>query len=142
MAARIAARRARDLERGYSISYKRLTLAFVIEGIVVATSLAGAWLFASIYAGKDPLAFWMMATSMAAFGGAVGSWAARLPAVLMGIGTLLLTGLLGRRAAGGSTNAGLGSALVLLCTPLFIDNVPQAELNVPFAFWITLAVTL
>ena len=94
------------------------------------------------YDQKPPLAFWMMATSMAAFGGAVGSWAARLPAVLMGIGTLLLTGLLGRRAAGGSTNAGLGSALVLLCTPLFIDNVPQAELNVPFAFWITLAVTL
>lgn len=67
-AARIAARRARDLERGYSISYKRLTLAFVIEGIVVATSLAGAWLFASIYAGKDPLAFWMMLLAPVAYG--------------------------------------------------------------------------
>ncbi len=58
--AREAARRAADFERGYSLSYKRLTLAFVAEGVIVATSLAGAWLFASIYGGNDPLAFWMM----------------------------------------------------------------------------------
>ena len=57
---RAYARKLADLDRGYSISYKRLTLAFVAEGIIVATSLAGAWLFASIYGGSDPLAFWMM----------------------------------------------------------------------------------
>ena len=58
--ARKAARRAADLERGYSISYKRLTLAFVCEGVIVATSLGGAWLFANLYGGSDPIAFWMM----------------------------------------------------------------------------------
>ncbi|WP_375461549.1 ATPase [uncultured Enterovirga sp.] len=59
-AARRAERRAADMERGYTISVKRLVLAFVIEGIIVATSLAGAWLFASMYGGADPTAFWMM----------------------------------------------------------------------------------
>lgn len=53
-------RRAADLARGYSISTKRLVLAFACEGVIVATSLAGAWLFASIYGGGDPLAFYMM----------------------------------------------------------------------------------
>jgi hypothetical protein len=66
--AREAARRAADLERGYAISYKRLALAFVAEGVIVATSLAGAWLFASIYGGNDPLAFWMMMLAPVAYG--------------------------------------------------------------------------
>ncbi|MDB5513097.1 MAG: ATPase, partial [Enterovirga sp.] len=66
--ARDQARRARDYERGYSISYKRLALAFVAEGVIVATSLAGAWLFASIYGGQDPLAFWMMMLAPIAYG--------------------------------------------------------------------------
>lgn len=67
-AERRAENRARDLKRGYSISTKRLVLAFVIEGIIVATSLAGAWLFATIYAGKDPTAFWMMMLAPIAYG--------------------------------------------------------------------------
>lgn len=58
--ARSEARRAAELERGYTISRKRLVLAFLTEGVIVAASLGGAWLFASIYAGNDPNAFWMM----------------------------------------------------------------------------------
>ncbi len=65
---RAAERKAADYERGYSISYKRLILAFCCEGVIVATSLAGAWLFASIYAGSDPLAFWMMMLAPVAYG--------------------------------------------------------------------------
>ena len=57
---REAARKERDRERGYTISTKRLVLAFASEGVVVATSLGGAWLFASLYGGNDPVAFWMM----------------------------------------------------------------------------------
>ena len=59
-AVRKAARRAADMERGYSISIKRLVLAFVTEGVIVVTSLLGAWLFARMYAGNDPTAFYMM----------------------------------------------------------------------------------
>lgn len=65
--ARAAERHAADLARGYSISYKRLALAFAAEGVIVVTSLAGAWLFASIYGGNDPLAFWMMMLAPAAY---------------------------------------------------------------------------
>ena len=65
---RRAARLARDRERGYSISTKRLVLAFAIEAIIVATSLAGAWLFASMYGGQDPIAFWMMMLAPIAYG--------------------------------------------------------------------------
>jgi hypothetical protein len=57
---RAAARKAADQERGYTISTKRLVLAFLCEGVVVATSLGGAYLFASLYGGSDPVAFWMM----------------------------------------------------------------------------------
>jgi hypothetical protein len=65
---REAARRARDQARGYSISYKRLTLAFICEGVIVATSLAGAWLFATMYGGEDRVAFWMMMLAPVAYG--------------------------------------------------------------------------
>ena len=57
---RAYARKLADLDRGYSISVKRLVLAFAAEGVIVATSLAGAWLFATMYGGTDPVAFWMM----------------------------------------------------------------------------------
>lgn len=44
---------ARDEARGYSISKKRLGLAFAIEIIVVIASLIGAWLFAQQYGHDD-----------------------------------------------------------------------------------------
>ena len=65
--ARAASRKAADYARGYSISYKRLALAFASEGVIVATSLAGAWLFASMYGGNDPIAFWMMMLAPVAY---------------------------------------------------------------------------
>ena len=39
----------RDQQRGYSIVYKQVVLAFLIEIIIVITSLIGAWLMASKY---------------------------------------------------------------------------------------------
>lgn len=39
----------RDQQRGYSINYKQVGLAFAIEIIIVITSLIGAWLMASKY---------------------------------------------------------------------------------------------
>ena len=78
-AERVALRRARvrDTEayqlerakaRGYTISYKRLVLAYACEGVIVLTSLAGAWLFASLYGGQDPVAFYMMLLAPIAYG--------------------------------------------------------------------------
>ena len=64
---RAYARKLADLDRGYSISVKRLVLAFVAEGVIVLTSLAGAWLFATMYGGGDPVAFWMMMLAPVAY---------------------------------------------------------------------------
>ncbi len=98
--------------------------------------------FGEPYNQKPPLAFWFMALSMKAFGGVVTSWALRLPAVLMGMGTVLLTNLLGRRgtAAGNERRTGMAAALILMTMPIYMENVPQAELNVQFTFWITLSI--
>ncbi len=43
----------RDQQRGYSINYKQVVLAFSIEIIIVVTSLIGAWLMAIKY-GRTP----------------------------------------------------------------------------------------
>lgn len=92
------------------------------------------------YDQKPPLAFWPMAAMLKLTGGAVTSWAVRFPAVLAAMLTVLLTYGLGRRVAGAA--GGLASALILMALPLYGDNVPQAELNVPFTFWITCTLAL
>lgn len=52
--------RERDEARGYSISKKMLGLAFFIEVLVIATSLYGAYLFATKYGSGDDTALHMM----------------------------------------------------------------------------------
>lgn len=65
---------------------------------------------------KPPLVYWTAAASMKLFG--VNAPAARLPAVLFGIGTLLFTGLLGRSLFGEET--GRGAVLILATTSGFL----------------------
>ena len=76
---RVAMRRARSRDteayrlerakaRGYTISYKRLVLAYLCESVIVATSLAGAWLFAELYGDQDRVAFYMMLLAPIAYG--------------------------------------------------------------------------
>jgi hypothetical protein len=52
--------RERDEGRGFSINYKRFTLAFFVEFVVIATSLYGALMFARMYASGDVTAKHMM----------------------------------------------------------------------------------
>jgi hypothetical protein len=52
--------RERDEARGFSVSYKRITLAFVIEFAVIGTSLYGALMFAQMYGSGDATARHMM----------------------------------------------------------------------------------
>jgi hypothetical protein len=51
--------RKRDEDRGFSVNYKRVGLAFFTELVVIGTSLYGAWLFTQIY-GSDDTAKQMM----------------------------------------------------------------------------------
>ena len=52
--------RERDEARGYSISYKRIALAFLAEFVVIGTSLYGAWMFSQMYGSGNDTAKHMM----------------------------------------------------------------------------------
>jgi hypothetical protein len=52
--------RKRDETRGFSINYKRITLAFFIEFAVIGTSLYGALMFARMYGGDVTAKHMMM----------------------------------------------------------------------------------
>jgi hypothetical protein len=52
--------RERDEARGYSISYKRIMLAFLAEFVVIGTSLYGAWMFSQMYGSGNDTAKHMM----------------------------------------------------------------------------------
>jgi 4-amino-4-deoxy-L-arabinose transferase-like glycosyltransferase len=84
-----------------------------------------------------PLFYWLTALSFKAFG--VTEFAARFVAALLGLGTVLLAYGLGRRA-GGSPRTGFFSGLVLATTQPFLELGRKCQIDVPLAFFITLAV--
>jgi 4-amino-4-deoxy-L-arabinose transferase-like glycosyltransferase len=84
---------------------------------------------------NPPLPFWVLAASFRFFG--ENDLAARLPSVLMALGIVVLTyrigiALLDRDAAL------VGVGLLVLC-PTFVQNARRCMLEVPNAFWTTLA---
>jgi hypothetical protein len=58
----------KELARGYTIDMKRVVLAYLVETIIVVTSLIGAWLFAVQYGHNDTHIMTMMMLAPAAFG--------------------------------------------------------------------------
>lgn len=86
---------------------------------------------------KPPLFIWLVAGSMRLFG--VADFAARLPAALLGWGTLLLVYLIARELTGKDRLAEL-SLLVLLTTIVFLHFAIRAMTDVPFTFFFTLSI--
>ncbi len=88
------------------------------------------------YLKKPPLLFWMMAASYKALG--EGELAARLPSVLMGLGTLALL-YLGAAAVGGRI-AGVCAALIPLGFYYFVARAGrECATDAPLLFFTTLA---
>ncbi len=88
------------------------------------------------YLKKPPLLFWMQAGSFKAFGES--EFSARLPSVLMGVGTVLLIYLMAAAAAG--RIAGIFSALIPLGFYFFIARGGrEAATDAPLLFFSTLA---
>jgi 4-amino-4-deoxy-L-arabinose transferase-like glycosyltransferase len=77
-----------------------------------------------------------MAACMRALG--VGDAAARLPSALMAIGVLAGTAWIG--AALVSPAAGATAAALLAISPFFLNNARRAMMEMPLAFWTTLAI--
>jgi 4-amino-4-deoxy-L-arabinose transferase-like glycosyltransferase len=84
-----------------------------------------------------PLFYWMTAASFKVFG--VTEFAARFVSALLGLGTILLVYAIGARAAG-SRKAGFLAAFVLLSTQPFLELGRKCQIDVPLAFFLTLAV--
>ena len=90
------------------------------------------------YDQKPPLAFWMFAGTLKGTGGIPNSWALRMPSVMAGIFTLILTYFLGRKFGG--DRAGFLSGLFILTSILFLDDAPTVELNMIYTFFSTAAI--
>ncbi len=81
------------------------------------------------------LQIWILSRSFAFLGAS--DLAARLPSALMGLATLLMTwriGVLAFTPAAGVTAAGL-----LLVAPYFANNARRSMIDLPLAFWISVA---
>jgi 4-amino-4-deoxy-L-arabinose transferase-like glycosyltransferase len=79
-----------------------------------------------------PLHLWLVARTFDALGER--DLAARLPTVILALGTLLLTWRIGALTVGrAAATAGTAS---LLATPIFVDNARRLMMEVPLTFWI------
>ena len=84
-----------------------------------------------------PLFFWLEAASFKLFG--VNDFAAKFPAALAGLGTIIVLYFLAGELTGDGWLA-LASMLVLAATQPFLKYATHAMTDVPFAFFFTLAV--
>jgi 4-amino-4-deoxy-L-arabinose transferase-like glycosyltransferase len=100
---------------------------------------SGDWLFPRIggdlYADKPPLFFWLVAAATMVTGSLRIGFL--LPSLLCGLGTVLLTYDLLRRARG--REAGLAGAFVLLLTFQFVWQARQAQIDATLCFFTTLS---
>ncbi len=85
---------------------------------------------------NPPLQTWISAQSFRILG--ENDFAARLPSILMAIGILGFTYLIGSKMS--STLAGGTAAALLLLTPHFVSNARRFMLEIPTTFWISLTI--
>lgn len=83
-----------------------------------------------------PLHLWLVARTFDALGER--DLAARLPTVLLALGTLALTWRIGVLTVGRA--AAVAATACLLATPIFVDNARRLMMEVPLTFWITATV--
>ena len=83
---------------------------------------------------KPPLVYWIIALSASVFG--LSEWAIRLPIALLGVGTILLTGAMGRLLGG--RRLAIAAALVMAFSFQFVINARYASPEVPLTFFFAL----
>jgi 4-amino-4-deoxy-L-arabinose transferase-like glycosyltransferase len=80
-----------------------------------------------------PLHLWLVARTFDVLGER--DLAARLPTVLLALGTLVLTWRIGALTVGRS--AAMAGTACLVATPIFVDNARRLMMEVPLTFWIS-----
>lgn len=83
---------------------------------------------------KPPLTYWLIALAFRACG--VNEWAARLPAALAALGTLLLVWSMACRWWG--ARHAMHAVLILLSTPMFFAMARLCDPNMLLTFWVCL----
>ena len=83
-----------------------------------------------------PLQLWLVARTFDVLGER--DLAARLPTVLLALGTLVLTWRIGALTVGRS--AAMAGTACLVATPIFVDNARRLMMEVPLTFWISATV--
>ena len=87
---------------------------------------------------NPPLQIWIIAQSYLLFG--EGDLAARFPSLVMALATLVITYRIGTRVV--SREAGLTAVALLLVTPLYVDGARGSMMEMPQAFWVSLAMLI
>jgi 4-amino-4-deoxy-L-arabinose transferase-like glycosyltransferase len=119
------------------VNWDEATYAEVAHEAVAAGSYLDLTWNGAPYLKKPPMLFWMMAGSFKAFGES--ELAARLPSVLMGVGTLLLIYLTATMVRG--RLAGIFAAMIPLGFYLFIARGGrECATDAPLLFFSTLAI--
>jgi 4-amino-4-deoxy-L-arabinose transferase-like glycosyltransferase len=85
---------------------------------------------------NPPLQIWLTARSFALFG--ENDFAARLPSMLMALGTLAGTYRIAQLTVGPA--AGVGAGALLLLSPTFVNHARRCMLEMPLTLWVLLAV--
>jgi 4-amino-4-deoxy-L-arabinose transferase-like glycosyltransferase len=101
----------------------------------------GGRVFTVTWAGRPafqnpPLQIWLTARAFALFG--ENDFAARLPSMVMALGTMAVTYRIASLTLGPA--AGVGAAALLLASPTFVNHARRSMLEMPLAFWVALAV--
>ncbi|HHT9124237.1 MAG TPA: ArnT family glycosyltransferase [Candidatus Brocadiia bacterium] len=111
--------------------YAEIAREMVADGNWVVPHFNG-----KVYFNKPPLFFWFVGL-FSLIGGEVTELTARLPAALMGLGTALVVYFLGKRLV--NQRVGFFAALMLATSPQFHKYARLVRLDLPFTFFITLA---
>jgi len=85
---------------------------------------------------NPPLQTWILGQSFRIAG--ENDFAARLPSILMALGILIFTYLIGSKIA--SPLTGATAAALLLLTPHFMSNARRCMLEIPTTFWICMTI--
>ncbi|MGH9404991.1 MAG: glycosyltransferase family 39 protein [Terriglobia bacterium] len=87
------------------------------------------------YLDKPAFLFWSIAGAFRVFG--LSEWAARFPAAIAALATVLLAWLLGRRMFGETT--GVFAGIILATAPLFFGIARTVVFDMPLTFFVTAA---
>lgn len=117
-------------------SYDEAWYAVIARNIVQGHNPLVLWFNGQAFTDHPPLGFWLMAASYKLFG--ISEFATRLPSALMGIGSVVLTFLVGKKLI--NRRVGLMASAMLGSSLWFVLRARSGNLDVPLVFFYLLTI--